>query len=225
MRWFIAPLATLILLALAIDVNAQEKIDVQSDSAFYSADGKRAQFDDNVVVIISDVTVHADKLLVSTFAEGNRYQMSGAPIRVQCGECMDAPLRLEMAEMLLDDETNEVKMEGDIMICAGFEECAHGKLFAERAQWQRIENTAQLYGAPVHGYWIVQAGEAPFELRAKEAHYDNKNSVITLLGEAAILQGAREIRGGSIRFNIKTKAIEASGGDSGRARGIFNINE
>lgn len=199
---------------------AAEQVEVHGDSASYSADGRRAEFDGNVELSGNGVTIYAARLVVSVLAEGNHYRISGVPARAECGDCAAVSLQLLAPEIILrDGETKMFTADGGLTLCAG-ESCASGQLIAGRAEWQRTSGKVLLQGAPVNGFWHPEDGGEPVTVRAEEISYVHVSGEILLRGGALLARGGEEIRGESIMFNIKTGAIGASGGDQ-PVRGVF----
>ena len=201
---------------------AAEPIEVRGDRAEYSADGRRAEFDGNVVLQSGGTTVHAGRLVVSVFAEGNQYFASGEPVRAECGECSSEFLQISAKEIRMrDDAEQTIFAGGGLTLCAG-ESCARGRLIAESAEWRRATEELHLRGAPINGFWTPPDGGEAISLRAVEAEYAGQSGDVRLSGGAVVARGAEEIRGDSIVFNIRTGAIHAAGGDDGgRVRGVF----
>ena len=208
--------------AAAPAVCAAQQIDVRGDSAAYGADGKRTEFTGNVVVRSGGVTVRADRLVVSAFAEGNTYRAFGAPVVAECAECADVSLHLRAPEIIMRDGTGVLDAGGGVAVCAGADEvCERGRLNAESAVWRRDAGEMELRGAPVvEGEWNPEDGGAPVSLRAESAAYFGKSGVLELRGGALVRRGGEEIRGGEIKINIKTGEIAAGGGGD-RVRGVF----
>ncbi|MGI9297547.1 MAG: LptA/OstA family protein [Gammaproteobacteria bacterium] len=204
---------------------AAEQIEVRGDRAEYSADGRRAEFDGNVVLQSGGATVYAARLIVSVFAEGNHYQVSGTPARAECGDCATVSLQLLAPEILLRDDAERLfSADGGLTLCAG-ESCARGRLRAGRAEWRRATGEVFLRGAPVDGFWLPGDGGAAVTMRAAEVNYAHPTGEVHLRGDALVARGGEEIRGDSIMFNVKTGAINASGGDDSRVRGVFGGDE
>ncbi len=215
------------MLVFAMSATAGDKIEVNSDTATYGADGQRAQFDGNVVVNTDGVIAHADRVLVSVYAEGNIYQLSGSPVRAVCAECADFPLHVSAPEMMLSDEEESLTIPAALMLCAGeAETCERGQLQADYARWLLGEEIAELRGSPVRGVWRPDDGGAPVSVQARRIEYNRQTDSLVMEGDAVASRDGEEIRGEVININIKTGALAVeSNDDSGRVRGVFGGDE
>lgn len=215
-----------LLTGLACAATAAEKIDVRSDSAKYSADGKRAEFNGNVVVTADATKVYAERLVVSILAAGNHYLATGAPVVVECLTCLQSPLRLRAPQITMRDDEQALFVSGGIDMCVGADEkCAQGRFAAVHAQWQRAAGIVHLTGAPVSGFWQPPEDGKPITIRAGRVEYHFASGEIAMYNNARLARGADEIVGEAITFNIKTGALTADGGGTGRVRGVFGADE
>ena len=209
-----------------------QKIDVRGDSAEYSADGKQAEFNGNVVMKTGGVEVHAARLAVTVRDLGNTYHAFGAAascpecaVRASCASCAEIPLHLRAAEIVLQGEDGVLNATGGVLMCAGEAEvCGRGRLNAETVVWRRAAAELELRGAPVEGMWNPEDGGAPVALRAEYITHAQESGWVELRGGALVSRDGEEIRGETIKINVKTGEI-AAGGDLGRVRGVFGADE
>ncbi|MBE8158524.1 MAG: hypothetical protein HAW59_03935 [Betaproteobacteria bacterium] len=223
-----------VFLAAAAVTAAAQKIDVRGDSAEYSADGKRAEFSGNVVMKTGGVEVRAERLAVTVRDSGNTYRASGAPgkvscpgcaVRAFCADCANFPLHLWAAEIVLHSEDGSLHAAGGVSVCAGAaDECGRGRLSAESVIWRRQAAEVELRGAPAEGMWNSEDGGIPVTVRAETIAYFGESGLVELRGDASVSRGGEEIRGDAVKINVKTGEI-AAGGDDGRVRGVFGVDE
>ena len=206
--------------------SASGRIEVRGDQAQYSADGKRAEFEGNVVVTSGEAVVRAGRLIVSVFTEGNHYQISGTPAQAECATCTDVLLQLSAPEILMRDDNDTLSVQGGLTLCAG-EGCANGEISATSAQWQRAAGEVSLQGDPIRGFWRGADDGGEVTVRAEQIEYQQDSGQVLLSGGAVISRGEEEIRGETIELNIKTGSVAAQGGggDSSRVRGVFGADE
>lgn len=57
--------------------------------------------------------------------------------------------------------------------------------------------------------------------RAKTLNYDSRNGVLDLLSDAYVLRGTDEITGDTIKYDVRERRIQASGGDGGQVKIII----
>ena len=204
---------------------AAQQIEVGGDNAQYSADGSRAEFTGNVVLQSGGATVYADRLIVDISPDGNRYHASGPSVRAECADCAAESLVLRAAEIILQDGGDDtLTIGGGLTLCAG-ESCGRGQLVAERAEWKKSAGEARLRGMPVSGFWFLEGDAEPVRMRANEVEYAHGAGDVRLRGNASLSRGEDDIRGELIEFNIKTGAINATGGSDSRVRGVFGADE
>lgn len=215
----------IVLLFVGGAATATDNIEVRGDAAAYSADGKRAEFTGNVIIKTADMNVSAQQLIVSVRADGNHYRIYGTPVRATCNTCDAVSLYLTAPDMQWRDDAKSLSLNGGFLLCAGAATtCPQGQLRGDNAHWQLAENIIALSGTPVNGVWHNDGGM--ITLRANHILYHHGSGEISLRGDARIARDNEEIYGETIKINIKTGAIAADGGgDSGRVRGVFGVNE
>lgn len=93
---------------------------------------------------------------------------------------------------------------------------------ADVRQFASGQFEATLTGAPatlVHR--AVAADDVPVSAQATTLRYDTRSGLIELTGQARLTRDKDEVTGSSIRYNVKERRIQASGGEGGRVKIIL----
>ncbi len=97
-----------------------------------------------------------------------------------------------------------MEMRGDLM---ELKQAADGRL----AQAHVTGEPAQLTDAGADG-------APPITAHAKKLDYDAKTNLVELSGGAVLTRGADKLTGESIRYDVASRRVQASGGDSGQVK-------
>lgn len=67
--------------------------------------------------------------------------------------------------------------------------------------------------------------DLPVEAQATRIVYLSASQDVELVGNARLLRGKDEINGETVRYNVPTRRVQASGGDSGQVRIVIEVPE
>lgn len=98
------------------------------------------------------------------------------------------------------------------------------KLLGDRLELRQFEDgqfEARIDGGPAT---LDQTGsdadgaKPPVSAKAKQLHYDSRNDIVEVTGDALLKRGTDEIRGQTIRYDVVQRRIQAAGGEGGQVQ-------
>jgi lipopolysaccharide export system protein LptA len=125
--------------------------------------------------------------------------------------------RAEWQESGLTRYTGNVTLTSDTLTLSGQS--------LELRQFEDGRYEARIAGAPARLTHPapVSAREAqpPISAAARNLHYDSASGLVDVIGDARMARGGDEITGEKIRYNVRQRRIEASGGNGSQVRIII----
>ncbi|MDP3293135.1 MAG: lipopolysaccharide transport periplasmic protein LptA [Nevskia sp.] len=92
----------------------------------------------------------------------------------------------------------------------------------ELKQYPGGQYEARITGGPARMNHAGSGTENPaVAARAKTLNYDSRSGVLDLLTDAYVMRGTDEITGDTIKYDVRERRIQASGGDGGQVKIII----